>query len=138
MAELGTLSRRLLARQALRFLVVGILNTTVTLGTVFLLHEVARVSIAVSSASGFVVGMIQGFVLNRFWTFAGVAHAVPVTVQVTSFAAINVLSGGIFTAINVVLSRSLPLLLSSILAAGVIMPLSFALNRWGVFRERRA
>lgn len=137
MLDIAELSRRPLARQAARFIIVGIANTVVTLGTVFVVHDVAGASVEVASATGFIVGAIQGFVLNRFWTFAGIDHAVPIAVQMVGFVVVNLVAGSIFTAVNVGLSRFIPLLVSSLIAAATIMPVSFTLNRWGVFRERR-
>lgn len=122
-------------RQLVRFCLVGLANTAVTLGIIFLLRS-AGASVAVASAAGYVVGMIQGFLLNRFWTFAGVDHATSTALQVVGFVVVNAICGAAFVQLNVTVSRFLPLLLSSIVATGIVTPLSFGLNRWIVFRAR--
>ncbi len=134
--SLADVAVRPAARQLLRFAIVGVANTLLTYAVIWLLHDGVGTSVALASALGYVAGMIQGFVLSRLWTFAGVDHAVPVAVQVVGFIVVNLICGTLFTQANVVLSRSLPLLVSSLLATALVVPLSFALNRWVVFRAR--
>lgn len=137
-ARWAAFDRRPVARQVARFVVVGLGNTALTMATIYLLREGLGASVAVASAIGFIVGMIQGFLLSRLWTFAGVDHATPVALQVVGFVVVNLICGAIFTRSNVWLSGHLPLLVASLASAAVIMPISFALNRWGVFRSRTA
>lgn len=133
-------------RQVLRFFVVGVANTIVCFGTIFLVRGTGA-SVGLSSAAGYAVGMTQGFLLNRYWTFAGIDHATPVPLQIAAFIVVNLICGSLFTQLNVMLvgvlqataalSASLKLLLSSIVATAIVTPLSFVLNRWIVFRPRR-
>ena len=51
-----------------RFCLVGVSNTLLTLAT-FTLLTAAGVPAAPASALGFAVGAINGYVLNRSWTF---------------------------------------------------------------------
>ncbi len=53
----------------LRFLTVGVLNTAVGLGLIWLLMA-AGISTTVANAIGFLIGMTASFTLNRKWTFA--------------------------------------------------------------------
>lgn len=53
----------------LRFLLVGIINTLVGAGTMFLLYNFAQVSYWYSSIANYVVGGICSFFLNKFFTF---------------------------------------------------------------------
>ncbi len=129
--------RRPVARQFARFFVAGVSNTLTTFAAIYLIRHLTDASVGVASAIGYVVGVVQGFALSRFWTFAGVDHAAPVALQVAGFVVVNLIGGGIFTGTNVALSRILPLAAATVLAAAAVMPVTFALNRWGVFRERR-
>ncbi len=130
-------ARRAEFRQLLKFCAVGAANTAVTLGIIFLLKS-RGVAVWPASVAGYLVGMVQGFLLNRAWTFAGREHALPVAGQAAAFIAANVACSGIFGWLNDALSGRLPLLASSLLATALIVPLSYALNRWVVFRAHDA
>lgn len=135
--SLTDFSSRPFVRQASRFFIVGVANTVVCFGTIFIVHGLGA-SVGLASAAGYVLAMIQGFLLNRFWTFAGTDHATPIALQVAGFVVVNLICGTLFTQLNVVLSRLMPLLASSVLSTGAVTPLSFALNRWVVFRKAGA
>ena len=53
-----------------KFLAVGVLNTIIGAGTMFLLYNLAHVSYWMSSAANYVVGGIVSFFLNKYFTFA--------------------------------------------------------------------
>ena len=53
----------------LRFLMVGVINTLVGCGTMFLLFNWAHCSYWLSSAANYVVGGIVSFFLNKYFTF---------------------------------------------------------------------
>ena len=53
----------------LRFLMVGVINTLVGCGTMFLLYNWAHCSYWLSSAANYVVGGIVSFFLNKYFTF---------------------------------------------------------------------
>ena len=52
-----------------RFLIVGVFNTLVGCGTMFLLYNLAHCSYWVSSAANYIVGGIVSFFLNQYFTF---------------------------------------------------------------------
>jgi putative flippase GtrA len=58
-------------KQFLRFAVVGVSNTLLTLAVYTLLVQVFDVWYLLASAIGFVAGAVNGFLLNRSWTFRG-------------------------------------------------------------------
>lgn len=136
-AALAALLRRPAVAQLLRFGVVGVANTLTTYAVIWLLHARNGVAVGPASAAGYAVGMVQGYLLNRFWTFAGDdGHALPVAAQVGGFVVVNLLCGALFTRANVWLSGHLPLFVASVLATAAVVPVSFALNRLLVFRAR--
>ena len=53
----------------LKFLLVGVVNTLIGTGTMFLLYNLAHCSYWVSSAANYVVGGIVSFFLNKYFTF---------------------------------------------------------------------
>lgn len=52
-----------------RFLMVGVLNTLVGCGTMFLLYNWAHCSYWISSAANYIIGGIVSFFLNKYFTF---------------------------------------------------------------------
>lgn len=58
-----------LSRSAGRFLVVGVANTVVGVGTIFLLKAAFGFGDVAANAIGYGVGIALGFVMNRRWTF---------------------------------------------------------------------
>lgn len=61
--------QKLFDRTMLRFLLVGVLNTLVGCGTMFLLYNWARCSYWVSSAANYIIGGFVSFFLNKYFTF---------------------------------------------------------------------
>ena len=57
--------------QFVKFGIVGISNTLITFAVYTVLFKVFGVWYLAASAIGFVVGAINGFLLNRAWTFQG-------------------------------------------------------------------
>src|SRR6266436_5178090 len=57
--------------QFLKFGIVGVSNTLLFFATYTLLLKVFGVWYLAASAIGFAVGAVNGFLLNRRWTFAG-------------------------------------------------------------------
>ena len=53
----------------LKFLLVGVVNTLIGTGTMFLLYNLAHCSYWASSAANYVVGGIVSFFLNKYFTF---------------------------------------------------------------------
>ncbi len=53
----------------LKFLLVGVVNTVVGTGLMFLLYNVFSASYWISSASNYIVGSIVSYFLNKYFTF---------------------------------------------------------------------
>lgn len=56
-------------RQFLRYLIVGVMNTMVTLIVIFLCKSLLGINMWVSNAIGYVAGLINSFVWNKTWVF---------------------------------------------------------------------
>lgn len=61
--------KRFIDSTVFRFLLVGIINTLVGCGTMFLLYNLAGCSYWLSSAANYLVGGIVSFFLNKYFTF---------------------------------------------------------------------
>lgn len=126
------------ATQALRFAIVGVLNTATTLVIIAVLRELAGAPVWLASGVGYAVGTVQSYLLNRGWTFGARAGGAPVAAQFSRFVAVNVVLGLVFSALNEVLARQFTLVAATLLTMLVVVPLSFLLMRSFVFGRRRA
>ena len=61
--------RKLFDPTLFKFLLVGIVNTLVGCGTMFLLYNLAGCSYWISSAANYLIGGIVSFFLNKYFTF---------------------------------------------------------------------
>lgn len=57
-----------------KFLVVGVMNTLVTLAVIFLLHTAGSGDM-ISNFIGYVAGLINSFLWNRQWVFRSTGHS---------------------------------------------------------------
>ena len=60
---------KLFDKTMVKFLLVGVVNTLVGAGTMFLLYNLAHCSYWISSAANYVVGGMVSFFLNKYFTF---------------------------------------------------------------------
>jgi putative flippase GtrA len=64
------ISRDRASGQALRFVVVGVTNTLVTLGVFALLARVLHVPDIPANALAYLIGIANSFIWNKYWTFS--------------------------------------------------------------------
>ena len=55
--------------EAIKFSFVGVINTSITLLTIFILMKLFSVSYIISNIIGYAFGFINSFVMNKKWTF---------------------------------------------------------------------
>ena len=60
---------KLIDMTTIKFLVVGVINTLVGTGVMFVLYNFFSVSYWISSAANYVVGSILSYFLNKYFTF---------------------------------------------------------------------
>ena len=59
----------LTAGQFTRYVIVGAMNTLITLSVIFLLMKIFACSYLISNAAGYLLGFINSFFMNKRWTF---------------------------------------------------------------------
>ena len=64
-----TLSKKQTAIQFIKYILVGCLNTAITLGVIFLCKSLLNVNPYVSNAIGYIAGLIISFIWNKNWVF---------------------------------------------------------------------
>ena len=57
------------SKQFTKYGIVGVINTGITLTTIFVLMKVFHVSYLIANAIGYVLGFINSFIMNKSWTF---------------------------------------------------------------------
>ena len=57
-------------RQFVKFGLVGILNTIITISIIFVFMKLLNISYIISNVVGYLFGFINSFILNKIWTFA--------------------------------------------------------------------
>jgi putative flippase GtrA len=120
------------AKQFMRFVVVGASNTLLSLA-VYLGLLAAGVPYPLAAACGFVVGAANGYLLNRWWTFS----APPASRrQVAAYLAVQVV--GLLITVGVVdlLHGRAPVLVGQAVAVPLATVAMFSLNRTWTFRAR--
>ena len=66
--------RRKLIKQLFKYSFVGIFNTLIGLGTIFVLYNIYKVNYILSNILGYALGLINSFIWNKRWTFASKEH----------------------------------------------------------------
>jgi putative flippase GtrA len=122
-----------LVAQFLKFGIVGVSNTLLTFGVYTLLLKVFGVWYLLASGIGFAVGAVNGFLLNRRWTFRG--HQgdalTPVRWFVVQGCGLLVNLGLVFLFVE---GAGLDKLVGQAIATVIVVVVTFAANRSWTFR----
>lgn len=119
--------------QFVKFGVVGVSNTLLTFAVYTLLLKVFGVWYLAASAIGFIVGAVNGFLLNRRWTFRGhVGDAfTPVRWTVVQGCGLLTNLGLVYLFVEEI---SLDKLIAQACATAVVTVITFLVNRAWTFR----
>jgi putative flippase GtrA len=118
--------------QFLRFGLVGVANTATSYLVIRLLAP--QLGVPVASAIGYAAGVVQSFLLNRFWTFSSTRGDSRLSGEVLRFLAVNLACGGLFTLVNSLAEPHIGLLPATLAGVALVTPVGFILNRFIVFR----
>lgn len=132
----GDLSREqlaALAAQFMRFALVGVSNTVLTLVIYTLLVKGLAVWYLLASAIGFAVGAVNGYLLNRRYTFPDhrADALTPLRWTIVQGCGLGLDEALLFAFVN---GLHLDKLVGQVLAVGVVVLLTFAANRTWTFR----
>ena len=119
--------------QFVKFGLVGVTNTVLAIGIYTILLKVFGVWYLAASAIGFVIGAVNGFLLNRRWTFA--EHVgdslTPVRWGVVQGCGLALTEGLLYL---FVAGAGVEKLLGQALATVIVTVLTFIVNRAWTFR----
>jgi putative flippase GtrA len=121
--------------QFIKFGIVGISNTLLFFAVYTLLLEVFGVWYIAASAIGFVVGAVNGFLLNRAWTFSGhVGDALtPVRWAIVQGCGLALNEGLLYLCVD---GLGLHKLIGQAIAIAIVVVVTFLANRAWTFRAR--
>jgi len=136
-ARLSTHPRAHVLVQFVKFGIVGVSNTVLTLTVYTLLLKVLGVWYLAASAIGFLVGAVNGFLLNRRWTFREhVGDALtPVRWGIVQTCGLGVNEGLLYVFVH---DARLDKLLAQVCATAVVTVSTFFVNRAWTFRVHPA
>lgn len=119
--------------QFVKFGIVGVSNTLLTLAVYTVLLKVFGVWYLAASAIGFVVGAVNGFLLNRRWTFREhVGDALtPVRWGIVQGAGLGLDEGLLYLFVH---DAHLDKLIAQVCATAVVTVSTFFVNRAWTFR----
>jgi putative flippase GtrA len=117
--------------QLVRFGLVGSTNTALTLATYAVLVAL-HAPVALAGAAGWAVGAVNGFVLNRAWTFRGTARG---AVPAARYAVVALAGSGLNAAlVSIAVSEQhLPRIAGELAVLPPVTVLSFVLCRSWAF-----
>jgi putative flippase GtrA len=119
--------------QFVKFGIVGVSNTLLAFSIYTVLLKVFGVWYLGASAIGFVVGAVNGFLLNRRWTFAGHVgdSLTPVRWGVVQGCGLALNEGLLYLFVD---GASIEKLLGQALATVIVTVITFLVNRAWTFR----
>jgi putative flippase GtrA len=126
-----------LVGQFIKFGIVGVSNTLIALAVYTVLLKVFGVWYLAASAIGFALGAVNGFLLNRRWTFSGhVGDALtPVRWGVVQSCGLALNEGLLYVFVD---DARLDKLIAQVCATAIVTVLTFVANRAWTFRGASA
>ncbi|QEN06990.1 GtrA family protein [Oceanispirochaeta crateris] len=127
---------KMLFIQAVKFGIVGFLNTAVTFIVIILFKELIGFSIYIANFAGYAAGLMNSFIWNRAWTFK--SNQGDLKRQVFLFIAIwcfcfAIQMGVLFLLVDI---AGIFEYVSVFMAMVVYTILNFILNRWITFNSK--
>jgi putative flippase GtrA len=121
--------------QAIRFGLVGVLNTFITIAVIFILMKGFRVHYALSNSIGYALGFINSFLLNKKWTFRSAGNVgIEGMLFVAVFGVCYLIQFGALLFMKEVIGIKAEY--AQLLAMPVYTSLNFMLNKFVTFRRR--
>lgn len=128
--------RRKIVSQALKFMGVGLLNTSVDGGILWFLVDICNIDEITARIVSSSIALISSYILNRIWTFR--SHSRDVAGQFTRFVLING-SGLVWNNLLygfMVKEMHIYYLLAMIIATGIVFFWNFGLSKVWAFRDK--
>jgi putative flippase GtrA len=119
-------------RQFFKYSVVGLINTIIGLGIIFVLFNVYKVNYVFSNVIGYTFGLINSFILNKRWTFRSTNHYSREIIPFIIIFAISYFTNFLTLIVNIEVFKINPNL-SQVLSVIVYSITNFLLNKKWTF-----
>lgn len=120
----------LLRLQLVRFAAVGVGNTAITLASYALFVHLG-LAYLIAGALSYLLGGVNGFVLNRSWTFAHRGHIVPAAARYAAITALGIVAN--LALLRAAVAAGVPHSAGEVAAITPVTLVTFALNRAWAF-----
>lgn len=118
----------------LKFGIVGVANTVVCVGLVYMLHRHLDANLWIASYTGYAIATLQSFFMNKYWTFSG-NQKLESRLQLKIFIVANIIGSVFFSVAVNALQSVLGLMVATLLATFMVMTFNFLAARTFVFRR---
>lgn len=126
---------QILALQGMKFIIVGLMNTGITLSVIFILQNLLGVHYVPSNVTGYVLGLINSFIWNRNWTFKSEGNILRESVAfLITFGICYSMQLGFLVILIEVLNISKDI--SQLIAMVFYTAFNFILNKFFTFRRK--
>lgn len=122
--------------QLFRFLLVGLFNTGFGFAVIFACMYLLGLGPVVSNVIGYCCGLVTSYLLNRSYTFRSSARGFGEPAKFLAVFGVSYLAN-VMTLVALIEVAGLHEGLSQILAGATYVGISFILNKYFVFRQRR-
>jgi len=124
---------------AIRFIMVGFLNTAVDFAVFSVLLNWLGLNYLLCQVAGYSMGILNSFIFNKIWTFENQSERSHIQLQLTKFIIVNV--GTLIASLIglTILSdyNQLNLYLAKVLVTGVTLIINYVSYAYWVFPERK-
>jgi dolichol-phosphate mannosyltransferase len=134
-ALIATLHQRPTLRSAVRFALVGLTGTLLDLGLFTTFYYVIGMAAVTANIVSYSAGIVNNYLLNRAWTFAGRPRA-RVAGQFAQFAAVSMTALALNTLIVALLAPEVGGLAAKLLASAAGLAWNFLGNHFWTFGRR--
>ena len=128
-------NRQEVVGEALRFIIVGVMNTLIDFAIFFALVLGFDLHVALANVIAFSVAVINSFFMNKYWSFRNRNSTLRSGQQLPLFVAVNLGGMALSTATVWSLAGVIPLVLAKVLATVVSFAWNFVGSRQLVYRR---
>ncbi len=123
--------------QMFKYGIVGVVNTAVGFGAFLLLYKVFGVQYIISNTAGYALGLLNSFILNKFWTFESKGAG---KIEAALFVAVFIPCFFIQSGLLILLKEAakMDVVLAQVISMAVYTILGFILNKTLTFNKKIA
>jgi putative flippase GtrA len=124
-----------LLKRLVRFVIVGGINTLITLGIFYFLYNLMQINYLIASIVGYGIGIISSYIWNKLWTFESKSTAIGF--EFSKFATLS-LTGLVLNALMMavfVKAFGIMPLVAQLITIALIFILNFLGSSYWVFKN---